>query len=160
MQATKPVANDTLLEVVAPVARERNVCRSVTSQQQGSAGGHGGWLAKQSAPTGQTHVFVVFVASRAAVPFHLLSLSRPQAFICEVQVFADVAKRYLHEVAAVRQQGSASTSGFLSNRVNQAQRRSQSFFRDEVPQDPVGQVKRSTGTLRRWVLVLTVAYAG
>ncbi|KAL3156667.1 ATP-dependent zinc metalloprotease FTSH 4, mitochondrial [Trebouxia sp. C0009 RCD-2024] len=55
------------------------------------------------------------------------------------QVFADVAKRYLHEVAAVRQQGSASTSGSLSNRVNQVQRRSQSFFREEVPQDSAGQ---------------------
>lgn len=57
-----------------------------------------------------------------------------------VQVFADVAKRYLHEVAAVRQQGSASTSGSSGNRVNLVQRRSQSFFRDEVPQDPAGQV--------------------
>ena len=55
-------------------------------------------------------------------------------------MFADVAKRYLHEVAAVRQQGSASTSGSLSNRLNTAQRRSQSFFREDLPQDSAGQV--------------------
>lgn len=69
---------------------------------------------------------------------HVISSVIPHA----VQVFADVAKRYLHEVAAVRQQGSASTSGSLGNRVNLVQRRSQSFFRDEVPQDPAGQVSQ------------------
>lgn len=80
-----------------------------------------------------------------------------------LQVFADVAKRYLHEVAAVRQQGSASTSGSLGKRVNQAQRRSQSFFRDEVPQDPAGQVSHSTDMVRKaqyHVSALTTPCAG
>jgi len=51
-----------------------------------------------------------------------------------------VAKRYLHEVAAVRQQGSATTSGSLAKRVNQVQKRSSGFLREELPQDPAGQV--------------------
>ena len=71
-----------------------------------------------------------------------------QVAITTSQVFADVAKRYLHEVAAVRQQGSASTSGSLGSRVNQVQRRSQSFFREEVPQDPAGQVSPISHTTR------------
>ncbi len=51
-----------------------------------------------------------------------------------------MAKRYLHEVAAVRQQGSAKTSGSLAKRVNQVQKRSSGFLREELPQDPAGQV--------------------
>ena len=82
-----------------------------------------------------------------------------------LQVFADVAKRYLHEVAAVRQQGSASTSApvTLGKRVSQTQRRSQSFFRDEVPQDPAGQVSHSPDMVTRAqcrVSALTTPRAG
>ena len=58
-----------------------------------------------------------------------------------MQVFADVAKRYLHEVAAVRQQGSATSSASLTGRLQQIQRRSVgNLFREELPQDPAGQV--------------------
>lgn len=56
------------------------------------------------------------------------------------QVFADVAKRYLHEVAAVRQQGSATNLTSLTRRLQQVQRRSVgNLFLEELPQDPAGQ---------------------
>ena len=57
-----------------------------------------------------------------------------------LQVFADVAKRYLHEVAAVKQQGSGTAADSLARRVQHVHKRTFNLFREELPQDPAGQV--------------------